>query len=155
MENITYTRVRNPKWLNQAHTFLECEVQFTHIPEEWVPFSARESGDLPHTHAIFAECVAGNYGEIQEFITPVLTESERTDAIREVRDQILESEVDPVISNSVRFNSLSTEKQQEWMDYRQTLLDLPATSTATMQWNDEELGLDWAGFDFPTKPEVI
>jgi hypothetical protein len=152
MEDIIYTGVRNPKWLNEANTYLDCEVQFTHIPEEWVDFSCYASGDLPHTHAIFAECVAGDYGVIEAFVAPVLSEEERLEAIRVVRDEILQDEVDPVISNSVRFSSFTTEKQQEWGDYRQALLDMPETSTATLSWDDDALGAKWVGLDLPTKP---
>lgn len=44
--------------------------------------------------------------------------------IREERDFIFQTEVDPVVSNSLRWESMTTEKQQEWKDYRQALLDI-------------------------------
>lgn len=47
------------------------------------------------------------------------------DALRYERDRKLTNEVDPIISNSVRFNSMSEEKQQVYLNYRQALLDLP------------------------------
>lgn len=67
---ISYSDVRNPKWMDAEHTRLDCEVNFTHISEEWVPFGAVASGDYPHTHRIFEECVAGNYGPIAEYEDP-------------------------------------------------------------------------------------
>ena len=68
--NIQYTAVRNPRWMNPEHTVLDCEVNFDHIPEEWVGFGAVAEGDYPHTHRIFAECVAGTYGPIAPYEAP-------------------------------------------------------------------------------------
>jgi hypothetical protein len=71
MRSITYSAVRNPKWMDAEHTLLECEVNFDHITfEEWSSFGAVASGDLPHTHEIFARAVAGDFGPIAEFVDP-------------------------------------------------------------------------------------
>jgi hypothetical protein len=43
--------------------------------------------------------------------------------IRKKRNQILETEVDPLVTNPLRWNSLSN--QQQWISYRQALLDIP------------------------------
>ena len=61
---IIFTEVRNPKWLNPEHTRLNCEVNFSHLPEDWVLFTAVPSGDLKHTHEIFEKCVAGEFGDV-------------------------------------------------------------------------------------------
>ncbi len=60
--------------------------------------------------------------------------------VREERDQILIKMVDPIISNSVRFGELSSEKQEEWLNYRRDLLNLP-------QQEGFPLSVSW-----PTKP---
>lgn len=61
--------------------------------------------------------------------------------VRYQRDFRLETEVDPIASNTLRWSSLPAEKQQEWASYRQALLDITAQ----------------AGFPtdvaWPTKPE--
>lgn len=153
MENITYTAVRNPKWLNQAHTFLECEVNFDHITdEEWSAFSCIPAGYDAHEHTgkIFTECVNGDYGVITEFELPAI---DVTEQVRAVRDEILVNEVDPIVTNPLRWDAMTPEKQQEWADYRQALLDLPVISTATLEWNDAELGYEWVNLVLPTKPE--
>lgn len=69
-----YTRVFNPQWANAEHTGINCEVDFDDLREELVPFTAVASGDYEHSHQIFAECVAGNYGEIAEYVAPVIPE---------------------------------------------------------------------------------
>lgn len=65
-----YTKVLNPTWANAEHTALNCDVDFDDLREEYVPFTAVASGDYDHSHQIFAECVAGNYGAIAEYIEP-------------------------------------------------------------------------------------
>lgn len=61
-------------------------------------------------------------------------------AVRSERDQLL-LEVDPIVSNPLRWSSMTAEKQAEWSTYRQALLDVPSQ----------------AGFpdniEWPTKPE--
>jgi hypothetical protein len=66
--DITYTDVKNIQWATPDHTAITCEVNFDHVPEEYIPFCAIASGDLPHTHKIFAECVAGQWGPIAEYV---------------------------------------------------------------------------------------
>ena len=65
-----YSDVRSPRWANAENTLIECEVNFDHVPEEWSPFGAVASGDRPHTHEIFADCVAGKYGPIAPYVDP-------------------------------------------------------------------------------------
>jgi hypothetical protein len=45
--------------------------------------------------------------------------------VRYDRDNRLKSHVDPIVSNPLRWASMSSEKQGEWMTYRQALLDVP------------------------------
>lgn len=69
-----YTQVKNPQWANAEHTAINCDVDFDDLREELVPFTAVASGDYEHSHQIFAECVAGNYGPIAEYVAPVVPE---------------------------------------------------------------------------------
>ena len=69
-----YTQVKNPQWANAEHTVINCDVDFDDLREELVPFSAVASGDYEHSHQIFAECVAGNYGAIAEYVEPPVPE---------------------------------------------------------------------------------
>jgi len=69
-----YTQVLNPIWANAEHTAINCDVDFDDLREELVPFTAVATGDYEHSHQIFAECVAGNYGEIAEYVEPPVPE---------------------------------------------------------------------------------
>lgn len=68
---MNYTDVKNPQWANAEHTALKCDVDFDDLREEYVPFTAVASGDYDHSHQIFAECVAGNYGVIAKYVEPL------------------------------------------------------------------------------------
>jgi len=43
---------------------------------------------------------------------------------RNIRDNKLSTEVDPIVTNPLRWADLTPEKQQEWTDYRRNLLDI-------------------------------
>tara|TARA_R110000744_G_scaffold125139_1_gene230781 strand:+ start:1179 stop:1457 length:279 start_codon:yes stop_codon:yes gene_type:complete len=52
--------------------------------------------------------------------------AERIKGEREIRDKILVEEVDPIVSNTLRWNDMTDAKRLEWTNYRQALLDVPA-----------------------------
>jgi len=66
---------------------------------------------------------------------------ERIKAPREARDRILVEEVDPIVSNVLRWNDMTDAKRTEWTNYRQALLDIP-------QQEGYPNNITW-----PTKPE--
>lgn len=63
------------------------------------------------------------------------------DELRYERNRRLEQDVDPIVSNPLRWTNMTAEKQQEYTDYRTDLLDLPANTT------------DPRNPTWPTKPE--
>ena len=79
-----------------------------------------------------------NFHKIVNGITIPLTEAEELELIaedeqyalnapsrvREERDEILVNEVDPIVSNTLRWNDMSEAKRTEWTNYRQALLDI-------------------------------
>lgn len=46
--------------------------------------------------------------------------------VREERNFRLATEVDPMVTNPLRWGDLSAEQQQAWADYRRSLLDITA-----------------------------
>jgi len=63
-----------------------------------------------------------------------------SERIRSERDFILKKEVDPLVTNPLRWADLTAEKQAEWAAYRTALLNVP-------QQEDFPLNVEW-----PTKP---
>jgi hypothetical protein len=69
-----YLQARNPIWANAEHTRINCEVNFNHLPDEFVPFTADPTDVMEYSKTIFDECVAGQYGEIAEYVAPPVVE---------------------------------------------------------------------------------
>ena len=65
-----YSQVKNPIWANAEHTAIDCEVNFNHLPNEFVPFTAITTDSMEYSKTIFDECVAGQYGEVAEYVAP-------------------------------------------------------------------------------------
>lgn len=68
----------------------------------------------------------GVYG-IKLPITPeaqAMIDDFESNKVREERDSRLTTEVDPIVTNPLRWDALNAETQQAWKDYRQGLLDV-------------------------------
>jgi hypothetical protein len=66
-----YSAVRNCKWAHEDHSSIECEVNFNHVnSEEWTPFGANPNDHYEHGREIFAKAVAGEFGEVAEYVPP-------------------------------------------------------------------------------------
>jgi len=118
--NITYIDVKNPQWDDPEHTTLVCDVNFEHLPEEYVSFVARASGDYPHTHQIFAECVEGKWGPIAEYVPPAPpTEEEVAAQVRSQRDRLLAK------TDWTQAADVPQATKDKWAPYRQALRDVP------------------------------
>ena len=65
-----YSQVKNPIWANAEHTLIDCDVNFNHLEEEFVPFTANPNDVMEYSKIIFDECVAGKYGTINEYVAP-------------------------------------------------------------------------------------
>jgi len=61
--------VTDPSWDNAEHTLITCTVKFGHF-DDAMPFTASVYDVEAHGRAIYADLVAGRYGEIAEYIAP-------------------------------------------------------------------------------------
>jgi hypothetical protein len=152
----TINSARNPKWSDYFKTSIDLEVDFDELDEEYVPFNAHPDDIVSWGPELYNRAIAGEFGEIAEWEIPEdVTDPEIiAKELRSTRDVILTSEVDPIVSNPLRWASMTEDKQQEWADYRQALLDLPETQSSAYQSFSEEHGsLVWVNLTLPTKPE--
>ena len=152
-----FKTVKNPKWANFEQTVINCEVDFDDLVEEYVPFSAIASGDYPHTHEIFERCVAGEFGAVAPYTPPAdITGEQALAGVRAERDNRLATEVDPIVSNPLRWNDLTTEQQNAWAAYRRALLDITTTyPNPSYVWTEAEKRHVLTNCTFPEKAEVI
>jgi len=131
-----YKHIKNPRWINAEHTLLDCDVDFDDLKEEYVPFTAVASGDYPHTHQIFAECIEGKWGPIAEYVPPAPpTEEQIAATVRSERDYLLAK------TDWTQAADVPQATKDKWAPYRQALRDVP-------QQVGFPMNVVW-----PTKPE--
>ena len=130
---------RNAKYIDS--TRIDCEIN--HPDYGWIPYTLDPS-DTDMTidnNALLAKMAEKN--NVIAYVPPTQDELDATAAaaIRNERGFKLLSEVDPVVSNPLRWADMTTDKQTEWADYRISLLSIT----------------DQSGFPhsvtWPTKPE--
>lgn len=114
----------NPVWANRSQTKINLTVRFDHIDKD-IPFTADINDVEAHGRDIFARAQSGEFGEVAPFLPTAPTLEEVSAAIRELRNYKLQTEVDPVVSNPLRWADLSPEQQQAYANYRQALLNMP------------------------------
>lgn len=151
----TINSARNPRWDDYNHTELVIEVDFDELDDEFVEFYAHPDDIVSWSSELYNRAIAGEFGEIAPYSIPAdKTGDAAMSDLRELRNKKLEQDVDPLVTNPLRWDALSAEKQQEWKDYRQALLDLPTTQSGAYQtFSTETQALEWTNLVLPTKPE--
>lgn len=140
MAQVTITEVRNARSQNETNTVIDVEIN--HPEYGWIPYLLT---DYDEDQTVDNDVLLGLIGsDFAPYVPPTQEELDAQAAgeIRWQRDQLLETEVDPIVSNPLRWGSLSDEKQLAFTVYRQNLLDIT-----------EQEGFPH-NVAWPTKPEV-
>ena len=66
---------KNPVWANAEHTMIDLTIKWDGINEEY-PFSASPTDVEAHGRAIYEAAVAGQFGEVAEYVAPEQTPDE-------------------------------------------------------------------------------
>ena len=137
--SITITEARNAVSLQSDN--LRMDVEINHPDYGWIPYTI-DPDDTDTT--IDNDAVMSLIGtDFAAYVAPTQAELDAAAAaeVRAERDSILVTEVDPIVSNPLRWAEMTAEKQAEWSAYRTALLDIT----------------DQSGFPtditWPTKPE--
>lgn len=67
---ISYSQVKNPQWADIDKTKINCEVNFEHLGEEFVIFTANPNDIYQHSKEIFERCIKGEFGPIADLPIP-------------------------------------------------------------------------------------
>jgi hypothetical protein len=117
---------RNAQRLSDGR--IDCEIE--HPDYGWIPFTCdpNDTGAQFDVVALHAQMDADP--ETAAYVPPTQEELDAAAAaiVREERDRRLTSDVDPIVSNPLRWADLTAEKQAEWAAYRRALLDITAQS---------------------------
>ena len=122
---IQITEVRNPKFVDADGNVIDVEIN--HPMFGWIPYSIDPADtDLTINNAELMVLI-NDLGPIAPYVGPTDEELyiEAVNNVRSERDLRLEDEVDPIVTNPLRWAELSAEQQQSYVDYRRALLDIP------------------------------
>ena len=137
--SINITQVRNAQSLQPDNARMYVEIN--HPDYGWIPYTIDPSVNNPSfDYAALLSLIGSDF---TPYVAPTQEELDAIEAnrVRHDRDERLTIEVDPIVSNFLRWADLTTEKQNEWTQYRTDLLNVPqqAGFPNTINW--------------PTKPE--
>jgi hypothetical protein len=131
--SITIAEVRNAQSLQSDNQRMDVEIN--HPTYGWIPYHLDPSDtDATVDNAAILALVGDDFGA---YVAPTQAELDAALAaqVRAERDSLLVV-VDAIVSNPLRWASLSSDKQNEWSTYRQDLLDVPQQSgfPSTVTW---------------------
>ena len=122
VNRVIISEVRNAKSLNEENTFFDLEIN--HPLHGWLPYTlSPHDTDMTVDNSALLELIGDDF---QAYVAPTqeeLDEAAATD-IRSRRDMALMVEVDPIVSNSLRWADMTTEQQNAWAEFRTDLLNI-------------------------------
>jgi len=123
---VTITQVRNAQSLNSDNTRFDVEIN--HPDFGWIPYTLDPS-DTDNT-VNNSELMSLIGADFTAYVAPTQAEldAETADQVRSDRDYKLLIEVDPLVTNPLRWAELTSDKQTEWSQYRTDLLNVPQQS---------------------------
>ncbi len=120
---IEITQYKNAKKINEDGD-IDCEIN--HPTHGWIPFTLnlKDTGSSIDIKKLNDKIIAEK--QVQEYQEPSDEQvvAIKSSSVRGHRDFLLRSDVDPIVSNPLRWASLTEKKQDEWKEYRQKLLDI-------------------------------
>jgi hypothetical protein len=136
---VTITEIRNAKSLNAENT--RYDVEINHPKFGWIPYTLDPNDtDQTVSNDDLLAMIGSNF---EAYVPPTQAEldSQAAAAVRIQRDYLLQTEIDPIVSNPLRWADMTAGQQAAWVAYRTALLDIT----------------DQAGFPhnvtWPTKPD--
>lgn len=137
--SLLITEYRNAVSLNEANNYLDVEIN--HPEAGWIPYTLSPDDQDMTINNIDLLALIGS--DFTPFIPPTQEEidAEKSTEVRKERDFLLSENVDPIVSNPLRWADMSENDQNAWAQYRIDLLNIS----------------DQAGFPhsitWPTSPE--
>ena len=137
--SLLITEYRNAVSLNEANNYLDVEIN--HPEAGWIPYTlSPDDQDMTINNNDLLALIGSDF---TPFIPPTQEEidAEKSTEVRKERDFLLSENVDPIVSNPLRWADMSENDQNAWAQYRIDLLNIT----------------DQAGFPhsitWPTSPE--
>lgn len=123
---IEITQVRNAISLQSDN--LRMDVEINHPEFGWIPYTiSPDDTDATINNDALKSLIGSDYAA---YVAPTQDEldAEASRNVRAERDFRLETEVDPVAGNTLRWNDLTDGQRAAWTQYRMDLLNLTQQS---------------------------
>ena len=123
---ITITEVRNAASLQADNARMDVEIN--HPTHGWIPYTIDPADtDTTINNDELLELIGSDYAA---YVAPTQEELDAALAasIRGQRNSLLANEVDPLVTNPLRWAELTEAQQAAWTQYRRDLLDITAQS---------------------------
>jgi hypothetical protein len=121
--SVAITEVRNARSMNETNTIMDVEIN--HPEHGWIPYLLT---DYDEDTTVDNDAVMALIGtDFEAYVPPTQAEldTEAAAQVRYERDNRLVTEVDPIVSNALRWADLTAEQQAAWTQYRSDLLAVP------------------------------
>lgn len=70
MKSLIVNDAKNPRWADVEHTSINLDVDFDHLDEIYVPFTASLSDTEIHGQELFVLAANGEFGPVAEYVPP-------------------------------------------------------------------------------------
>ena len=119
---VEITEVRNARSMNAENTIMDVEIN--HPEHGWIPYllTYYDEDTTVDNDAVMA--LIGS--DFEAYVAPTQAELD-AQAAMEVRGQriwLLQSEVDPIVANPLRWTDMTADQQNAWSAYRTALLNI-------------------------------
>ncbi len=112
--------IRNAVSINDEDTVFELEIN--HPEHGWILYTLDPSdGDNTVNNDDLMVLIGTNFTRI----TQEEKDERESNNVRTKRESLLTNEVDPLVTNPLRWAELTTEQQNAWTQYRTELLNVP------------------------------
>jgi hypothetical protein len=154
-ENIVWTNIRNPKYIAADQSYIECEVNFDHLDEEWVVCAVANSQDVDqHIKDIYDACISGQYGAITAFEQPADLDNTSVE-FKSLRQSALKF-YDAYRQYPDLWDMLSEQEKQDLQTYRSQCISLQTDNpNAICRWDNATNAYgSWENVTLPTRPTI-
>lgn len=115
--SITITQVRNG--VHKENGLIDCEIN--HPEYGWIPYTINDDDtDTTIDNTVLKTLLGSNIAPFDQ----AEYDGRIAKLVRFQRDSLLASEVDPIVTNPLRWAELTTEQQNAWSQYRTDLLNI-------------------------------
>ncbi len=128
---VAITEYRNASSLNAANTRMDVEIN--HPTYGWIPYTIDPTDtdntiDNTELLALVGDDFAPSTQEARDAATAA--------SVRSTRDSLLATQVDPIVSNPLRWDAMTEQQKADVSAFRMALLDVPQQSgfPNTVSW---------------------